>query len=134
MSAFICETAMFQYLVAAIRRFKAHPRADLPDELGQTLVDANYASVNGRYGKDDDAPEFRYEHAFDEIALDPLQVIKSAHCLEYQSCELESWEGTEACRIIRRLISRAATHLPGWEKAVWGVPDRVSGLKHRRIG
>jgi hypothetical protein len=53
----------------------------------------------------------------------PIQVIRAAHCLEYQSCECEDWQETEACAALMGLVDAAARALPGYEQANWELQN-----------
>lgn len=49
----------------------------------------------------------------------PIAVAKLADCLEYQSCEHESFKTSLAQRQINEIRSRAVTLLPGYDRAPW---------------
>ena len=49
----------------------------------------------------------------------PVHIIKMCHCLNYQSCETENWEKTDAYQIIQSIINSATRDLPGYEDAPW---------------
>lgn len=128
MSCYVIETDAIHYLVATTRRYRWYTTMSCPegresDALGQMLVDANYRSVNERY-REDNAPAepYSYDYRFDAVPLDPVQVIKTARCLAYQSCDAESWDGSDAERVLRRIIDRAIDMLPGYGDAAWGPP------------
>jgi hypothetical protein len=73
-------------------------------------------------------------HTFVEI--DPVQVFKSIHCLEYQSCEHPEWEESEACAFLRSLAKSAACSLVGYDAAAWGAPEqraRSTAGQQRRL-
>lgn len=125
MSAFIIEDEAIHYLVAA-HRIWCHPRGlpsiDNSNAVGQMLVDANHASVNWRYGERTDPPAYRYDRAYDHEPLVAAQVIKTAHCLDYQCCEFDGWPECDAKKIIDRIILAAARHVTGYDNARWGAP------------
>jgi len=85
-------------------------------EVGQMLWMANFRSVQERYGAraDDELPggngaNFTYVHTppRGHIEFDPVQVIKTLKCYEYQSCEHPEWEASEAkrfCEVLRHHI------------------------------
>ncbi len=99
-------------------------------KLGQMLWDENFASVTARY------PDAAFDELPGEIGenfvygahdpiygkFDPVQVIKACHCYQYQSCEHEGWEESEACAFIETLIDCATHALPGYDAAAWGAP------------
>lgn len=65
------------------------------------------------------------ELCFDRI--DPVQVIKSCDCYEYQTCEHDGWESSEACAFITALRRSACSSLPGYDAAEWGAPEIAEG-------
>jgi hypothetical protein len=86
---------------------------------GQILWDENARSVNYRYKENDPAP--RYSFTFRLSFTPPVQIIKAAHCLDYQSCETDDWETTLAYKILQTIISAACHNLPGYDDAYWGI-------------
>ena len=93
------------------------------EALGQMLWDENQASLNERYSETDDGLIYaelprKFWHSFDRV-----QVIKCAHCYEYQSCEHDGWEDSRAARYMEELIATAIRNLPGYDDAKWGAPE-----------
>lgn len=116
----------WHYLDAASR--------DEAGALGQMLWNANLESINARYPDTVGEPSripgvidetYIYAHSadwpFDLIAA--VQVLKSVHCLEYQSNEFDGWEKSEAYAVLKALESAAIGALPGYEAAKWGAPE-----------
>jgi len=98
------------------------------DEVGQMLLDENIASVAYRY--EDCPPEERpgysdqgesYKFRQNGATIDPVVVVKSCHCLRYQSCEHPGWESSRACAFVNALIEQACHVLPGYDDAPWGI-------------
>lgn len=89
--------------------------------FGQILVDANYRSVSHRYQEDSEPPEYRHERS--TLPVDPVQVLKTIDCFDYQSCEAADWEESEAYAICSALRHRAIQQLPGYDDAKWGAPE-----------
>ena len=92
--------------------------------LAQRLWDENIRSVNYRYQETNNPKEFiikKIEHQ-GTYDIDPIQVLKSIHCLQYQSCETSDWEKTEEYIILKALEQAAIRHLPRYEQAEWGAP------------
>lgn len=61
--------------------------------------------------------------------FDPVQVLKSCSCYEYQSCEHPEWEDSEAHAFIETLRSYAIHALPGYDDAAWGAPEKPTTAK-----
>jgi hypothetical protein len=91
------------------------------DDIGQCLVNQNYASLNGRYGDTDPAHEYKFKR-YDTSLLDPVRVIKACDCYNYQACETgESYWKSEAHEIIDTIRERAIDALPGYDEAAWEI-------------
>lgn len=86
------------------------------------LQAANASSVNYRYvhntAAQSDADSIVYRA---EPRLDAVTLIKQCHCLAYQSCELDSWDESEACAILEAIKNAAHRELPGYDDAPWGI-------------
>ena len=72
-----------------------------PDEVGQMLLDQNYASVNYHYGEDEKAPRYHFPISdmaqFGILMLDEDvtftlgEVYGCVRCYRYQACETPDW-------------------------------------------
>ena len=118
---------------------EADTRRTAMDIVGQILIDENYRSLSARYGEragelfnsnaQDDKPH-TYRFAEHSSAIDSdriaraVQVLKSAACYDYQACESDDYEQTDAARIVRDIVQAAIHSLPGYEAAQWGAPER----------
>lgn len=106
-------------------------------KVGQMLWDENRLSIEQRYpdSREDfvaNAPgpvgeEFVYgqHRRMPGEPFDPVQVIKSCHCYEYQACEHPGWGESEAKAFVDKLAKSATNALPGYEDAEWGPPKSV---------
>lgn len=146
MSAFICDRDHIVYLVQAAntRRLNRYGGKNMTAEemraVGQMLWNENVRSVSHRYPNEptSDLPgpcEEIYtidESDFDRplLTVDPVQVLKSCDCYEYQACEHPEWGESEAKRYIDGLRKRAWQSFPGYEDAEWGGPKE----KARKVG
>ena len=54
--------------------------------------------------------------------LHAVDVLKSVGCFDYQACECENYEASEAFKLARRIRHYAIRRLPGWDTAQWGAP------------
>ena len=108
-------------------------------EIGQLLWDENVISVAHRYGREDDLPGVETERPYVYVhgslyAARPIalaQLFKAVHCYEYQSCEHGSWRDSAAWAFCEALKDRAATEVPGYEEAAWGVPEPEGSILTR---
>ena len=62
--------------------------------------------------------------------IDPVQVLKSCHCYEYQTCEHPAWKESAARRFIEGLIRKACHSLIGYEEAEWGGPKTQAEIEY----
>lgn len=99
-----------------------------PDHIGQALLAENVRSVNHRYRRSDPIDRYRHVPTYvgavstDETrTLTALDLVKLAHCLEYQSCEHPEWEMSWARDFLRRVVDTAVHELPGYDDAPWGL-------------
>ena len=56
------------------------------------------------------------------LTIDAVQLLKSCDCYEYQACEHDGWEKSEAKAFIDALRSAYIHKLPGYSDAEWGAP------------
>lgn len=89
------------------------------NEIGQKLVDQNYASVNCRYNTSEVPPVYKFEH-YHRI-LRAVEAIKACDCWNYQSCENRGHEDTEAWEIVDTIRERAIDELTGYDSAMWEI-------------
>ena len=135
MSAFIVDKDTIDVIVCAARD-QADQRSSpgmMPEELdalGCMLWRENLASVEYRYPDDTDGNrpgpcDFRDadvdEYHFPLMARNPahIQVIKTIHCYEYQSCEHPGWDTSRAHTVCQSLQDFLVRLLPGYQEAAW---------------
>ena len=96
-----------------------------PARLAGILYSANVVSVNERYNEDEPSGSFPFEMLSwsDIYAIDPVQIIKACDCLDYQSCEMESWNGSLAYELLQAIREEAIRCLPGMEDAKWELSE-----------
>jgi len=132
MSAFMCNRSHIAVL-SAFYADSGYGSTIFEDEYNKTftmLDKANAESIKARYGDKlgdtlhGDAPN--YFRASEMAArLGPAAIIKACHCLQYQSCEIERWEGTPAHRRLVTIEHQAASMLPEYKAADWELPDTL---------
>ena len=110
-------------------------------KLCNMLSEENARSIAARYPDTEDNPsnapgdlatfdawtvgELR---AMTWMTINPVQVIKAAHCYRYQACEHDGWQRSEAKEFIEGLIDSAAHHIKGYDQAEWGAPKPSAGV------
>lgn len=123
--------ALANYAIAISRRvyrgnFSYYSRAKgcrvtLDDEqaVGQMLTDANNESVCYRYRQP--LEPIPFVHSYGGGLLEPVQILKAVNCLNYQSCEVEDWEDSDAKAVLDAIMHMAFRQLPGYDDAAWEI-------------
>lgn len=152
MSAYVVDRDHIRYLVSAATQMRRgidsgelrwrngkgpvrilpHGDAERAADVGQVLWDENVASVEYRYpksGGDLPGPVLPEGHGYVYGPhrawagdIEPVQVLKAIHCLEYQSCEHPGWEKSEAHAFLRALEAAAMRAVPGYSATEWVAP------------
>lgn len=131
MSAFVCGNSHVTALAAFIIRHEIQPywsgtafTFKNAAEAGAILHAENVASVNHRY-RDNDKPNFKLCPIASRKHYEPIEIIKMARCLEYQSCEHPSWKTSLAKEAIDAICAYAVTKIKGYGDAAWELPDEI---------
>jgi len=103
-------------------------------QVGKMLWAWNLASINARYVDTIEHPEncpgpvgFKGISTVDQYRfvrtplIPPVAVLKAIACYEYQSCECEEWEISEAKAFCASLRNRVISMLPGYNESPWGL-------------
>lgn len=146
MSCYICDDRHITVLAAYAAEHAKITRADFwatlsaddrerfDDEtdievLATLLHRENVASFRARYQGRHESDIGPYAYDRDAVtavrvgAFSAVQIIKAAHCFDYQACEHDGWGDSFACKVIKAIIDHATHKLPGYNEAVWGIPD-----------
>lgn len=84
------------------------------------LMAENVRSVNHRY-KDEELTSSKVVLDRNAKPLPAIEVLKLIDNLEYQSCECDDWEQTEAYKLLCRYRKMLVPKLAGYEDAPWGL-------------
>ena len=120
--------------IEEVRRYKPQSADARPVRLAaRTLVLANAAALRDRYGSAHD----RFGDAVDETGagpeiaeadvarlaphLTPACIAKLVACYQYQACDWEGFQGSDAERLTWNALERAMRCLPGYDAAPWGI-------------
>ena len=117
MSAWIVSKAHIDALVTAAFEYGLPPGD--ASATGYMLWRENHKSVNTRYNQRTRTPAYIFQRR--AVPLTPVEVIKSIHCLDYQSCEHKGWKKSEARKFLQTLESYTVGRLPGYNAAPWGI-------------
>lgn len=129
MSAFIVSNTQINAIVRAASRMGLSYQyagmtrrvAGMEQEMAEMLLCANYDSVNARY-KEDNLPR-PIIYAIDAPILPALSIIKLAKSLEYQSCEYDEYEASEAKAFISALVDWSICRVADYDAAPWTIDD-----------
>lgn len=130
MSAYIVNNETISVIAKAFMEYGVDYRADnynpTPHQLilvnetvkaiAQSLLDANYKSVNARYREEEKTPTAEYT----DIEINEGLVFGCLRCFNYQACEIEDYENSLLFyslqdleyEITRRLITKAGMVAP----------------------
>jgi hypothetical protein len=85
--------------------------------VGNVLLAENYRSVNHRYPGDAQPYDNSYVFRFYQHPITPIEALKACACYDYQACETDNYESTDAAKLIRAIRDTAIRELPGWDQA-----------------
>lgn len=129
MSAFLMEAKTTAILAREYCKVMSASMDNL-NEAVKTLAQANLGSLDYRYPDHADklvnqvhveeCEKAAFDMAFEPVKTSPIQMIKHAQCFDYQSCEVNNWNGTEAAGMLRNIISSSISKLDGYSEAEWG--------------
>jgi hypothetical protein len=144
MSAYVCSEAQFKAL-AIFAVLKTHGSLNVDpryvdgakDVSGQPvhviatryaaiLLAENVRSVRCRYADDvGDYDEIQITDSdiLRRRAFPAVVILKLCQNLNYQSCESDDWEKTNAYALLQDIKDAAIRLLPGYEEAPWGIDD-----------
>lgn len=99
----------------------------LRHDIGQSLLDQNYKSVNYRYNEDTPTPNYKYE----DVEIDEGIVYGCIRCYNYQACETDDYFESEIykslerlkTKMFERLIRRCGMNTEGWGYPEEPIPD-----------
>lgn len=106
-------------------------------KVGDMLRAENARSVAFCYSEPAKAAPYTFERI--AVRLDVPQLLRAVQCLEYQSCETDDWQETEAYRFLQKVRELCIEALTSGERNLeWGAPDVIDtgrGLRYAsRLG
>lgn len=97
----------------------------------EIMLAENVLSVQARYPDTIDNPQnmpgvitevgCQIKFRFISKPLNAVQVLKALQCYDYQACETDDYEHSNAYRIVESIRSLAISNLPGYEEAKWEI-------------
>jgi hypothetical protein len=99
-------------------------RLDMRQELGDLLMAENARSIGARYGVQEgataDTEVFTWTYQRTKV-VSAVEFLKLCVSLDYQSCESSDYQKTGAFFVLRALILRAISEIPGYGAAQWAA-------------
>lgn len=114
MSCYICDNKTISVIARAFRDYEVGFMDNScecltnPTEIGQALLNQNYASVNYRYGEETVPPKFRLDYT---AQYDEGDVFGCVQCYSYQANETNDWYESNIHYSIERLIKTITERL-----------------------
>jgi len=116
MSAYVVDDDHIDFLVSFA--IAARLSNEDPQTLGDRLLAQNTRSVNERYRANDVNPSYRFTQFTGPMTS--VEVLKACDCYDYQACETDDYDQTEAHELIAKIRSEAIRRLAGYSDAKWG--------------
>lgn len=90
-------------------------------KLGAMLLRENHASYVSRYPqeKNTDSGADTYQYTAPTSRITTLQALNLVQCFEYQACERDVWNASDAYHFCHTLTSRLVSELPGIDATRW---------------
>ena len=127
MSAWLVSERHINVLVKARRlgdeRFDRLQEDMTDDDLGRMLWRENMLSLQARYGDKVKQKQLKAYRYTDPGEFTHAAIFKAIACYEYQTCEHDGWQSSEAKRYCRDLQDVVISALPGYEEAQWGIEN-----------
>jgi hypothetical protein len=127
MSAFMVSDKHIVILTEALCRCNREMSIYTPfGQIAHTLWEQNARSLRARY-KDADTmippePDWEQARRFFHLPYSTVQLLKLAHCYDYQACETEDYkDGNVAFDFSQTLQSLLVRQLPGYDAAEWAI-------------
>jgi hypothetical protein len=140
MSACIVEDAQIDLIVAgAINHKIVYDRKTFgegemsPESLGQLLVDANYKSVNYRYGEALEPHKYVFR-GIENASQNRWNILSAIDGYSYQACEPSDWVSSSAKHYVDQIYKRVIQSFPEYSKANgWAFSEEDSQGRSRSL-
>ena len=93
----------------------------LRHDIGQSLLDQNFRSVNERYGEEDETPAF----IFEDVDINEGIIKGCIDCYNYQACETDDYFDSDIYKSLKSLEAKLLQLLIskcGYSTS-WGYPE-----------
>lgn len=121
MSAFVVPNSHITVLAAFIAQRDLCPGCSI-QEIGEILLNENIESIRFRYPDDrENYMGFEIDERAASLCPTLVQIIKAANCLEYQSCEHDDYQQSQAYAMTKAATNLALRLLSTAELRLWSV-------------
>ncbi len=149
MSAYLCADDTFDYLAGLMKKGRSHQTFTFyltqdearllvavgvldsmrdklngisdTEELVTIIRRENITSIVARYGETASGDAHPYTmRPIEGSYISGIAALKTLACLNYQSCEADTYQASIAKRLIDELKNHAIQFIPGYEAAPWG--------------
>jgi len=116
--------------IVAIHKGALHPISGDLDDIGQSLWNENFKSVNYRYDEKRKTPQYK----FVRNRVSDMVIFKNIGCYDYQTCEHAGYKNSFAFAFVEAVMKKLdekgynhsriemITYLSNqYEKASWGI-------------
>ena len=121
-----------------------------PTTLGQMLWDANLQGVQAAMAHTKECQvedlkfaalcveqwkllTFKHTIGGSQVPLSSVQVLKAIGCLDYQCCDHDGWEQSQAHAVLQGLKAEAISRIPGYKVAHWAIAPRAKRRNNDQI-
>lgn len=91
-------------------------------KLAQILLNENYRSVNFRYNNKSQPHQVQFHLT---LSVTAPATVKYCECYDYQACETDNYEDTDAAKIIKHIkyeaLRQALEMIPEYKNARWAL-------------
>jgi len=92
------------------------------DRLGAMLLNENVLSVQARYPNDSvQVTKYTYPLGNTTPYMSAVAALKLVKCYEYQACEHDGWDTSDAKKFCAALTGALIDALPGYDAAPWAL-------------
>ncbi len=129
MSAFMLSRVHIATLAVAIAKAGRCYFSSDPVAIAHDLWAQNLASLQARYGDDvpetnDPEPKWALGWMQSLRTYSDVVLLKLCACYDYQACETQDYDDTDAAKSVDFLRYRIIDRLPGYGEAPWELPDK----------
>lgn len=135
MSAWLCnEEHIYEIAFHYVRNCQQYVQPQNTKSVPQVvkiLWKANNDSLAARYG--DDVVSMNVLNDYKPMVNNIFHMAKLVDCYEYQSCEFDEWEESDAKKICTAVTESLLSNNPEYEAAPWGFhPDEYKKFLDKR--